>query len=960
MDSHTRLPALLVTNDAAAAAVDNDGNDIANNIGGVQAHTSSRGGGHGTGGASHNNEVVHPAHERVSVAGAALVLSTATSRRSTANLTAPGNAPPTLRPSIHQAAPATSLSTSTATSRRSSFGRSNRNLSHVSYYDEEMVTRNVVQGRRQGHEKDDGDEEEENEEEEEEEEEERHFGSGFGFTGGRPGALRARSSLKLSRRSLGRDASLRRPPLQEEEGSEQVQQASRGHGGSGGNSGEARHHPAVQRAISVSGRGTGGEYRFPSALEGGESDDEGMWGWKRAAAPAPSGVSRTRRPMGLSTGSLVGERRQHQHGLLTAPAGENPRAGRRSSLANGSSHIVGRPKSERSIGTGTGTNLSRRNSTMSGGSTRLQRMTDFVVDWVTAAAAVYFLAFGTTMAILFLLFGTELPNIALYNLTHLVVAMLGKILISSGVILGALCSKAAVASGMVFSARGVSLVEAVVKPGWHAPAAGRTMRHLFYASLVAVEASLWLLEYEMEWEPIDMSVLGTFDCIPVTYSKENYPDHHIQAYFEGNQEYAHIYSYGIPLVDGVVGGFSAWPLDGPASAFSVEGPGVVYLASTQCGTPTPVGVAQAATTVRPPATTLRLHRAEMWEDVGIIHIAMTLPAHWHDAGDYLDYDVEQECSVELMSGPATVKYSFVLDEWDLISGGQMMEAQFGDPYKAERAAGLTAGLPVFDTDVLTVDHGVGTDLLDGMYTGQVRERLLPVASEYTNITKWIIWQLNQTLYADMASTGTTGNGSDGEVEVSCEARRSSGLCGILAWMVGSNLKYETGRATRAVSALVGEVGHYVTNQYDGNIKAKCTYYGDTGYGVVALPAWVEAVVETALGIAGFLALWQVSAFWLVGGGASVLSAAASAVLDDPVVMLYYARRGVGRMVPGRMGEGKLPGGGRRGLVEFLAGVSVRFGELKALRGEREGALALDITGEVVRMREHQFEDQDQD
>ncbi|KAJ1560804.1 hypothetical protein HK405_005907 [Cladochytrium tenue] len=904
MGSHARIPALFVNNDAAAATAENDGTDSTNGFGDTHSHTSSRGGhrigGGGTGGdSSLSGELTargRPAHERSSVSAAA------------PNLTAAGNVSPlTFRPSISQAVPATATA---ATSRRSSFRHSHRNLSHVSYYDEEMAARNVAQGRRQDHEVNTDDKEDN----EDEEEEKRQFGSGFGFAGGGLAApLRARSSLKVSRRSLGRDASLMPPPLQEENGSEQVQQKSRG-GGWGGSSGAANDHSAA-----ISGRGAGGEYRFPPVPKGGVSDDEGAW---------------------------------------DAPSVERSRGGRRSSLAVDSSLFVGRPKSERSVGAGTGATVSRRNSTVSGGSTRMQRMTDFVV---TAAAAVYFFAFGTTMAILFLLFGTELPNIALYNLTHLVVAMLGKILISSGVILGALCSKAAVASGMVFSARGVSLVEAVVKPGWHAPAAGRTMRHLFYTSLVAVEVSLWLLEYEMEWEPIDMSVLGTFDCIPVTYTKENYPDHGIQAYFEGNQEYAHIYSYGIPLVDGVVGGFSAWPLDGPAAEFTVEGAGVVYLASTQCGTPTPVGEVQAATTVRPPATTLRLHRAEMWEDVGIIHIAMTLPAHWHDAGDYLDYDVEQECSVELMSGPATVKYSFVLDEWDMVSGGQMMEAQFDDPYKAERAAGLTGGLPVFDSDVLTVGHGVGTDLLDGMYTGQVRERLLPVASEYTNITKWIIWQLNQTLYADMASTGTTGNGGDGEVEVSCEARRSSGLCGILAWMVDRNLKYETGRATRAVSALVGEVGHYVTNQYNGKNTEKCTYYGDVGFGVVALPAWVQAVVQTALCAAGFLALWQVSAFWLVGGGASVLSAAASAMLDDPVVMLYYARRGVGRMVPGRMSEGKLPGGGRRGLVEFLTGVSVRFGELKALRGEREGALALDITGEVVRMREHQFEDgHDQD
>ncbi|KAJ1568339.1 hypothetical protein HK405_002848 [Cladochytrium tenue] len=614
-------------------------------------------------------------------------------------------------------------------------------------------------------------------------------------------------------------------------------------------------------------------------------------------------------------------------------------------------------------GSGSARPMERRSSAYSTHSTKLRKLWHWLVyrfmnsvpvqfvlwavfePWiqVSAAALAFALTSGALVLFLLLLFGAELPGIGFYNLTHLIIALLGKALISAGILLSVLCAKAVVANSMVFSSQGASLTEVAVKYGWHSPQRGKVMRCLFWLSLAAVEATLWILEYQMEWNTLTVSNIGTYDCTPVTFPNPIAPQAGAFNYLAGNVEYGSIYSYGLPLVDGLLGGWGSYPLSGPLDDFIVEGPGLAYLVTTHCSEPSPVSGPQSSfNRTAGPLATLELMRAEFWENLGIIQIDLTFSAFSHDAANLTDRDVRQECLVELMSGPATTKFDFVVDEWLVLSGGGIAEIILGDPYKSLRSStdpDVLDALPSFASDKLVVTHSRGTDSSSGLYTAEVRERLMPVASVYANVTSWIIEQIQYTLgpQGEVAATGGT---------LTCTPVRSTGLCAPISWGV-SQRRFAVEHTARAVSALVGQLSHVVVGSFAGGLST-CILYGDTGRGAVDAPAWTKAVVLTALGVTALLALWQVGSFWLIGGGSSPLAAAAGEVLDDAVLLLWYIRRGVGHVVPSRMPAGS-PGDGRS-LRRFLSGIQVRFGELRESRGDSSAVLALDTPGAIIKAR----------
>ncbi|KAJ1568338.1 hypothetical protein HK405_002847 [Cladochytrium tenue] len=561
---------------------------------------------------------------------------------------------------------------------------------------------------------------------------------------------------------------------------------------------------------------------------------------------------------------------------------------------------------------------------------------------VSAVAVVFALSCSALIGILFVLFGAELAGISLYNLTHLVIALLGKSVISSGILLAVITAKAVVANTMVASSQGVALTEAVVKPGYHSPARGWTMRCLFFLSLCAVELSLWVLEYEMEWIKTESSPLGTFDCNPATYPVAPTPKPDLLNYLDGDVEFSSIYSYGLPLLDGIVGGWAAWPLAGPAPKFTVEGSGVVYLISAQCSAPVPASEPLASPpSGSAPTATIALTRADTWGTVAQIGLNLTLAAFQHDVAEFADRDVALDCLVEVMVGPGTVQFQFVMDEWYMVSGGRIVEIQLADAYAADRTStdlAVLASVPYATGGTLTISQGLGTDPLAGMYAAQVRERLAPVAAPYANVTSWIAAQLT----AAMASE-----------PLSCTSTRSTSLCSAIEWAADSGSdgdeRFVTAHAARGVAGLVGEFAHYVTNQYDGSTVASCAYWGDTGRGVVLLPASTHLLVVFSLSLTGLLAVWQVAAFWLVGGGTSPTASLAAQVLDDPVVLLFYIRNNVGHLVPSRMPASDA-WRSRRAMVDFLNGVRVRFGECKAARGSSTRVLTIDVPASVLKMR----------
>ncbi len=82
------------------------------------------------------------------------------------------------------------------------------------------------------------------------------------------------------------------------------------------------------------------------------------------------------------------------------------------------------------------------------------------------------------------------------------------------------------------------------------------------------ELCINLLSYDLDWLPVQSSV-GHYACNPATYAKGFEFDikGELKTYLTGEMFLGNIYSYGMPLYSGFMGGFAAMPVDNPIGVF---------------------------------------------------------------------------------------------------------------------------------------------------------------------------------------------------------------------------------------------------------------------------------------------------------------------------------------------------------------------------------------------------------
>ncbi|KAJ3125050.1 hypothetical protein HK100_011016 [Physocladia obscura] len=186
--------------------------------------------------------------------------------------------------------------------------------------------------------------------------------------------------------------------------------------------------------------------------------------------------------------------------------------------------------------------------------------------------------------------GVILPNIQYYNLAHASLGAIGKMIVISGITLTQQISKDYVANALIKRTNGVSLSTIARSPRFLAPRDGLVLRRLFLVSVVAVEITIWYLMLNMQWTGVSTNI-GSFACVPVlveetmtTATKALTPQ--LDVFLEGDADGSVIGDYGIPLNDGLIGGWAAWPLAAPADSFYMERDGVVFAVAVSCGLPT--------------------------------------------------------------------------------------------------------------------------------------------------------------------------------------------------------------------------------------------------------------------------------------------------------------------------------------------------------------------------------------
>ncbi|KAJ3268282.1 hypothetical protein HDV01_003213 [Terramyces sp. JEL0728] len=100
----------------------------------------------------------------------------------------------------------------------------------------------------------------------------------------------------------------------------------------------------------------------------------------------------------------------------------------------------------------------------------------------------------------------------------------------------------------------------------------------FLSLLIAVLVSY--AAFGFSWTPI-ITKYSSDSCIPARYESIDIKVP-LAAFLQGDVNPSPITSYAIPLQDGILGGWAAWPLTNPSVSFSIRHPGFVYLMQSDC------------------------------------------------------------------------------------------------------------------------------------------------------------------------------------------------------------------------------------------------------------------------------------------------------------------------------------------------------------------------------------------
>jgi hypothetical protein len=192
-----------------------------------------------------------------------------------------------------------------------------------------------------------------------------------------------------------------------------------------------------------------------------------------------------------------------------------------------------------------------------------------------------------------------------------------------------------------------------------------------------------LLKYELNWLPVKSSV-GNYACNPVTY-----PDGFVYlipglltTFLSGAMFPGNIYSYGMPLQSGLIGGWGAMPIENPVGVydFEVTHTGPIFIVDTDCSDPIVddyVGLGTSLLKIDEDSFDFSYKVLVCcvltWPQV---RIKVIFPAFSHNAPGLENSSISQICDVRFLTGEAEVQMRFEQDEWDILSSGNLVNITF--------------------------------------------------------------------------------------------------------------------------------------------------------------------------------------------------------------------------------------------------------------------------------------------
>ncbi|KAJ3285803.1 hypothetical protein HDU79_007063 [Rhizoclosmatium sp. JEL0117] len=484
------------------------------------------------------------------------------------------------------------------------------------------------------------------------------------------------------------------------------------------------------------------------------------------------------------------------------------------------------------------------------------------------------------VAIILIIRNSTLPNIKFYNVIHATMGAIGKMAIISGFGLCQMIGKDYVANKLLNSKKGELLVEIAKKPSKFIPNDGIFLRYAYIVSLLSLEATIWYMLLKMKWTGVKSNI-GSFPCIPAVYSSNHslFPD--LGSFLAGDSSLATIYNYGLPLLDGMIGGFSAWPAAAPNSMFDIEGLGTIFAFQVACSAPSLASKPVSRNTV---AVEL-LHSSLGANDYNAT-ISFQVSAYSHNVIENRNQDLIQVCDVKYVIGEGNIRTTFVADEWFMQTGGQVNEIQLSNNLV------ITQGM----------NYAVGYDA--------VRNRLQTSSTQIHVIqifAKAFIECTNHTKYFPTQSGGTVS---------------------LFHWAQDENQVHNVNQTWRGITGAIGAMSHFVLMQYNGSTKGECVYSAVKDHGIIGMPS------DASLSILGSSAICFVFHLlylgrWLKNSARNALVDNVSSILSSPLLLLYYSRK----MITSHIKDTANRNHSTRSIRKHLGKIRVKVGEDVTTKGQ---------------------------
>lgn len=161
-------------------------------------------------------------------------------------------------------------------------------------------------------------------------------------------------------------------------------------------------------------------------------------------------------------------------------------------------------------------------------------------------------------------------------------------------------------------------------------------------------------------------------------------------------------------------------------------------------------------------------------------LEVTVPAGSHSNAEFSDIAITQLCEVKLVTGTGSVQFSFIVDEWAMVTGGQIVN--------------ITTTHRVEQTTVTALQSIRYPELKgsDEMYYGEFETAFGPDIEIYSNLTDQIASALelvfdNKTYYSSQGAT----------------------FCNMLSWGTLPDGFYHPEIMFKGVTAAVATVAHFV-------------------------------------------------------------------------------------------------------------------------------------------------------